>query len=119
MLWSLTEAYVGEHNIDQEKAIVELLSRVCRWRHFIETLEHMSKTGQKVNPLDSLNRINSFLVDKQQLDFNNFLDRLALNGQVSKLPTQFAWNVEDSTRLRVDKDWLLASAGRQDNRRHA
>ncbi|QPI11328.1 LysM peptidoglycan-binding domain-containing protein [Stutzerimonas stutzeri] len=119
MLWSLTEAYVGEHNIDQEKAIVELLSRICRWRHFIETLEHMSKTGQKVNPLDSLNRINSFLVDRQQLDFNNFLDRLALHGQVSKLPTQFAWNVEDSTRFRVDKDWLLASAGRQDNRRHA
>lgn len=119
MLWSLTEAYVGEHNIDQENAIVELLSRICRWRHFIETLEHMSKTGQKVNPLDSLNRINSFLVDRQQLDFNNFLDRLALHGQVSKLPTQFAWNVEDSTRFRVDKDWLLASAGRQDNRRHA
>ncbi len=111
MLWILTETYVGKtHNPEQEQAIIELLSRIRRWRHMIETLEHMSVDGKKVNAMDSLNRINSFLIDKQQEDFNNFLDGLALYGKPSTPATRYAWSVNDSILFGTDKAKMLAAA---------
>ena len=120
MLWVLTETYIGKtKNPDQEAAIVELLSRIRRWRHLIESLEHMSLDGSEVNPMDSLNRINSFLLDKQQDDFNRFLDGLALQGQPSLPATRYAWNVSESLTDPGRKQTLLASAARSSNTRIA
>jgi len=111
MLWILTETYVGKtHNPEQEQAIIELLSRIRRWRHMIEMLEHMPVDGKKVNAMDSLNRINSFLIDKQQEDFNNFLDGLALYGKPSTPATRYAWSVNDSILFGTDKAKMLAAA---------
>lgn len=118
MLWVLTESYLGqEKNLDQELAIVEILSRIRRWRHLIESLEHMSQDGSKVRATDSLERINSFLVDKQQDDFNRFLDSLAIQGQPTVAPSQYAWSVNDSLVYGEQKRLLLASAGRLQNTR--
>lgn len=120
MLWVLTESYLGEaKNLDQELAIVEILSRIRRWRHLIESLEHMSQDGSKVRATDSLERINSFLVDKQQDDFNRFLDSLAIQGQPTVAPSQYAWSVNDSLVYGEQKRLLLASAGRLRNTRIA
>lgn len=119
ILWVLTESYIGESNPAQEKAIVEVLSRVRRWRHLIETLEHMSESASRVNALDSLNRLNSFLVDKQQDDFNRYLDGLALHGAPTTPPMQYAWDVHDSMIYGQKKAILLASASRQTNTRQA
>jgi len=120
MLWVLTETYIGKtKNPDQEAAIVELLSRIRRWRHLIESLEHMSLDGSEVNPMDSLNRINSFLLDKQQDDFNRFLDGLALQGQPSLPATRYAWDVRESLIDPGRKQTLLASAARGSNTRIA
>ncbi len=117
MLWVLTESYIGEATLDQEKAIVELISRVRRWRHMIEVLEHMSVDGSKVNAIDSLNRINAFLVDTQQEDFSRHLDGLAMRGQPSVPAAQYAWRVEDSIIYSENKKRLIASTYRQSNNR--
>ncbi len=120
MLWVLTESYVGQTKIlNQELAIVELLSRIRRWRHLIESLEHMSQDGQKVRATDSLERINSFLVDKQQEDFNRYLDGLALQGQPTVPASRYAWSVNDSLIFGEKKQSLLASAARQRDTRIA
>lgn len=120
MLWVLTESYLGQaKNLDQELAIVEILSRIRRWRHLIESLEHMSQDGGKVRATDSLERINSFLVDKQQDDFNRFLDSLAIQGQPTVAPSKYAWSVNDSLVYGEQKRLLLASAGRLRNTRIA
>ncbi|WP_313323991.1 hypothetical protein [Stutzerimonas nitrititolerans] len=114
MLWTLTESYLGKtRSIEQEQAIVELLSRIRRWRHMIETLEHMSVDGKKVNATDSLNRINSFLLDKQQDDFNSFLEGLALHGKPTVPAARYAWSVNDSELYSQDKTLMLASASRR------
>lgn len=120
MLWTLTESYVGHtHSPAQEAAIVQLLSRIRRWRHMLETLEHMSKSAKKVKATDSLERINSFLVGKQQDDFNRFLDGLALQGQPTQPAATYAWDVRDSLRFGFDKATMLAGAMRSDNTKHA
>ncbi|VXC49018.1 LysM domain-containing protein [Pseudomonas sp. 9Ag] len=120
MLWTLTESYVGHtHSPAQEAAIVQLLSRIRRWRHMLETLEHMSKSAKKVKATDSLERINSFLVGKQQDDFNRFLDGLALHGQPTQPAAAYAWDVRDSLRFGSDKATMLAGAMRRDNTRQA
>ncbi len=120
MLWVLTESYVGQtKNLNQELAIVELLSRIRRWRHLIESLEHMSQDGQKVRATDSLERINSFLVDKQQEDFNRYLDGLALQGQPTVPASRYAWSVNDSLIFGEKKQSLLASAAQQRDTRIA
>nr|MBF0682031.1 LysM peptidoglycan-binding domain-containing protein [Pseudomonas sp.] len=114
MLWTLTESYLGKtRSIEQEQAIVELLSRIRRWRHMIETLEHMSIDGKKVNATDSLNRINSFLLGKQQDDFNSFLEGLALHGKPTVPAARYAWSVNDSKLYSQDKTLMLASAARR------
>ena len=120
MLWVLTESYIGKsNNLEQEQAIVELLSRIRRWRHLLEALEHMSPDAQKVKATDSLNRINSFLVEKQQEDFNRYLDGLVLQGQPSAPAVQYAWNVNDSLVYGEQKRTLLASAARHSDTRIA
>lgn len=119
MLWVLTEAYIGEATYVKEKAIVELLSRVQRWRHMIEILEHMSVDSTKVNAIASLERINSFLLDSQQADFNRHLDELALQGRPSTPATRYAWRVEDSVVYQNKKETLLAATSRQRNSRMA
>ncbi|WP_213663569.1 LysM peptidoglycan-binding domain-containing protein [Stutzerimonas stutzeri] len=119
ILWVLTETYIGVSNPAQEKAIVEVLSRVRRWRHLIETLEHMSKSAIKVKATDSLNRINSFLVDKQQDDFSRYLDGLALHGAPTTPPAPYAWDVRDSVIYSQEKATLLASASRHASTRQA
>lgn len=79
----------------------------------IETLEHMSVNGKKINAMDSLNRINSFLLDKQQDDFNDFLDGLALHGKPTVPAARYAWSVNDSKLYHQDKTLMLASASRR------
>lgn len=113
MLWTLTESYIGvTHSPRQEQAIVELLSRIRRWRHMIETLEHMSVNGKKVEATDSLNRINSFLLDKQQDDFNKFLDGLAVHGKPAVPAARYAWDTRQSIMFSEDKVRILAAAAR-------
>ncbi|WP_217473933.1 LysM peptidoglycan-binding domain-containing protein [Stutzerimonas stutzeri] len=120
MLWVLTESYIGKSNsLEQEQAIVELLSRIRRWRHLLEALEHMSPDAHKVKATDSLNRINSFLVEKQQDDFNRYLDGLVFQGQPSAPAVQYAWNVNDSLVYGEQKRTLLASAARHSDTRIA
>lgn len=85
----------------------------------LETLEHMSKSAKKVKATDSLERINSFLVGKQQDDFNRFLDGLALQGQPTQPAATYAWDVRDSLRFGFDKATMLAGAMRSDNTKHA
>jgi len=79
MLHLLTESFVDSWAEDQEQAIVLLLSHLRSWRHFVEALEHCSKNGEKVNSMDSLNRINSILDGAEQQQFNRFIKTLAVN----------------------------------------
>ncbi len=79
MLHLLTESFVDSWAEDQEQAIVLLLSHLRSWRHFIEALEHCSKNGEKVNSINSLNRINSILDGAEQQQFNRFIKTLAVN----------------------------------------
>ncbi|MGN8125895.1 LysM peptidoglycan-binding domain-containing protein [Pseudomonas sp. 22082] len=79
MLHLLTESFVDSWAEDQEQAIVLLLSHLRSWRHFVEALEHCSKNGEKVNSMDSLNRINSILDGTEQQQFNRFIKTLAVN----------------------------------------
>lgn len=90
MLYVLSESFVESFEGEQERAIVLLLSHMRRWRHLIETLEHMSPKATKVNAMESLNRLNAFLDRNQQQQFNHFIDRLAVseNPQPS---SQLAW----------------------------
>ncbi|WP_312931450.1 LysM peptidoglycan-binding domain-containing protein [Stutzerimonas nitrititolerans] len=119
MLWTLTETYIGQtHSPLQEKAIVHILSSIRRWRHMLEALEHMSVDGTEVNAMKSLERINSFLVDKQQDDFNKFLDGLALHGEATKPAMQYAWNVNDSMAYGEEKNKRLLAASRQPSTRY-
>ena len=112
MLWLLSESFVGvTHDINQEKAIVLLFSHIRQWRHYIETLEHMSRDGSKVSAIDSLNKINSFLTSKQQNDFNKFMNQLALNNNHLNADAMLAWNPNDSINdsLVTKRSVLLAA----------
>ena len=66
MLYLLTESFVESWAEDQEKAVVLLLSHLRNWRHFIEVLEHCSKSGSKTKAMDSLNSINALLDGGEQ-----------------------------------------------------
>ncbi|MHC8306193.1 LysM peptidoglycan-binding domain-containing protein [Pseudomonas sp. PB3P13] len=79
MLYLLTESFVESWAEDQEQAIVLVLSHLRSWRHFIETLEHCSKNGKKVNAMASLDRLNSILDGAEQQQFNRFLNTLTVN----------------------------------------
>lgn len=79
----------------------------------------MSVDGAKVNAIESLERINSFLLATQQTEFNRHLDEFALQGHPSMPATQFAWRVVDSVVYRDKKEALLAAASRQGESRFA
>jgi hypothetical protein len=83
MLYLLTESFVESWAEDQEKAVVLLLSHLRSWRHFIEVLEHCSKSGSKTKAMDSLNRINALLDGGEQREFNRFIGSLAINSDSS------------------------------------
>jgi hypothetical protein len=111
MLYVLSESYVESFHEYQEKAIVLLLSHLYRrWRHFIEALEHCSSNGAKVNAMESLNRLNRLLDGRQQQEFNQFIERLAvrgLPGSMDASPTvMLAWTPTDAWRKR---DVLIAA----------
>ncbi|WPX59571.1 hypothetical protein [Pseudomonas sp. DC1.2] len=114
MVYLLTEGVaargMGHFNENQEKALVILLSEVRRWRQFIEVLEHCSLKGEKVNAMESLERINALLVGHEQDKFNRFIDSLAFNNS-SERSTRMAW--EPSEAWRKEKVLLAAqSSGR-------
>lgn len=111
MLYALSESYVDSFHEYQEKAIVLLLSHLYRrWRHFIEALEHCSADASKVNAMDSLNRLNRLLDGQQQMEFNRFIEQLAVRGLPSSTevnPTlMMAWTPIDPWHKR---DILLAA----------
>jgi hypothetical protein len=105
MLYVLSESFVESFESEQEKAIVLLLSHIRRWRHFIETLEHMSPKANKVNAMESLNRLNTFLDRNQQQQFNRFIDRLAVN-ETATPSAQLAWT---PIPLTLKRDVMLAA----------
>lgn len=111
MLYVLSESYVESFQEYQEKAIVLLLSHLYRrWRQFIEAMEHCSPNGAKVNAMESLNRLNRLLDGRQQQEFNQFIERLAvrgLPGSMDASPTvMLAWTPTDAWRKR---DVLIAA----------
>jgi LysM repeat protein len=83
MLPPETESFVESWAEYQEKAVVLLLSHLRSWRHFIEVLEHCSKSGSKTKAMDSLNRINALLDGGEQREFNRFIGSLAINSDSS------------------------------------
>jgi murein DD-endopeptidase MepM/ murein hydrolase activator NlpD len=111
MLYVLSESYVESFQEYQEKAIVLLLSHLYRrWRQFIEAMEHCSPNGAKVNAMESLNRLNRLLDGRQQQEFNQFIEQLAvrgLPGSMDSSPTvMLAWTPTDAWRKR---DVLIAA----------
>lgn len=101
MVYLLTEGVIargiGSFNEKQEKALVILLSEVRRWRQFIEVLEHCSPKANKVNAMESLERINALLNGHEQSQFNRFIDSLAIN-QTSDSPVRLAWSPSNAWR---------------------
>ncbi|MGY2293604.1 LysM peptidoglycan-binding domain-containing protein [Pseudomonas sp. SDO528_S397] len=107
MIYLLTESFVESWAADQQRAVVLLLSHLFSWRHFIEVLEHCSQDGGKVNAMDSLGRINSLLNGSEQLEFNRFIETLAVNGHVSMRPVGLlAWTPSEAWRK---EDILIAA----------
>ncbi|MEH6567223.1 MAG: LysM domain-containing protein [Halopseudomonas sp.] len=78
MVYVLTEGFVESWDESQERALVLLLSHVRRWRHLLELLEHCSSHSEKVNAMDSLDRLNRILDGQQQRQFNRFIEGLAV-----------------------------------------
>ncbi|PLP95985.1 peptidoglycan-binding protein [Pseudomonas sp. FFUP_PS_473] len=91
MVHLLTESYVESFEDTQEKALVMLLSALRSWRQFIEVLEHCDPQARKVNAMESLARINALLDWRQQDEFNNFIDALAVNLGAQKDEKTVAW----------------------------
>lgn len=112
MVYVLTEGFVESFNELQEEALVILLSEIRHWRQFIEVLEHCSPKAEKVNAMDSLERINALLDGYEQNQFNRFIDSLAIN-QLTGTSTRVAWN--PSNAWRKEKILLVArNSGRFD-----
>lgn len=63
MMDTLCETFIESWEEDQEKALLIVVSQIRSWRHFFETLEHMSPDGSKVNPMESLRRLAAILDD--------------------------------------------------------
>jgi murein DD-endopeptidase MepM/ murein hydrolase activator NlpD len=74
--YELTERFLLSREEVQEKSLVFLLSSVVSWRHFIETLEHMSADGSKKNAMESLARIQAMLDFSQQTQFDEWIKDL-------------------------------------------
>lgn len=65
----------------------------------------MSPKGTKVNAMESLNRLNTFLDRDQQQQFNRFIDRLAVN-DTGTPSAQLAWTPVAPT---LKRDVMLAA----------
>ncbi|MGP4844572.1 LysM peptidoglycan-binding domain-containing protein [Marinobacter sp. 1Y8] len=63
ILYTLTETFIESREEDQETAILIVVSAINSWRQFIETLQHMSLDGRKINAMGSLARICAILDD--------------------------------------------------------
>ncbi|MNJ35813.1 hypothetical protein D3C77_305730 [compost metagenome] len=111
MVYLLTEGVVaggiGMFNEKQERALVILLSEVRRWRQFIEVLEHCSLDAQKVNAMQSLERINALLDGYEQNQFNRFIDSLVINQSPSN-SNRAPWDPSNAWR----KEKVLLAAQR-------
>ena len=73
-------------------------------------MEHCSPNGAKVNAMESLNRLNRLLDGRQQQEFNQFIERLAVRGLPGSMDTSptvmLAWTPTDAWRKR---DVLIAA----------
>jgi hypothetical protein len=107
IIYLLTESFVESWAEEQEKAVVFLLSHIRTWRHFIHVLEHCSSDGKKVDPTNSLNRINALLDGHEQLQFNRFIKALAANNETPlEQTTLIAW--QPTQAWRKEKTLLAA-----------
>jgi len=112
MVYVLTEGFVESFNELQEEALVILLSEIRSWRQFIEVLEHCSSKAEKVNAMESLERINAILDGYEQNQFNRFIENLAIN-QLAEPSARVAW--KPSNAWRKEKVLLAArNSGRFD-----
>ncbi|MNJ42404.1 hypothetical protein D3C77_373750 [compost metagenome] len=112
MVYLLTEGFAESFNEQQEEALVILLSEIRSWRQFIEVLEHCSSKAEKVNAMESLERINAILDGYEQNQFNRFIENLAIN-QLAEPSARVAW--KPSNAWRKEKVLLAArNSGRFD-----
>jgi|GEM_PF-5511302 len=130
MLDVLSETYLfSRDDIPQkERAICALLSScVMSWRKFEEVLSRMNPEGAKRNSDDdlfqSLNRLNSILSSKQQIEFNQWVQRLAQQSDVhpaeSNLDLAFTpLNSQNIGNKLEDVEQQIARLGRDDGSRY-
>jgi len=100
MLYLLSESFIDSWEKEQEEAIVLILNNVKCWRQFIEVLEHMSPKAEKINAMQSLNRINAILDNNQQDQFNRFIHTLPGEGKNAEKSIHLAWATDDPGRKR-------------------
>ncbi|WP_136475566.1 LysM domain-containing protein [Pseudomonas sp. DG56-2] len=105
MIYVLVEGFADSFDERQEQALVILLSEIRRWRQFIEVLERCSSRGEKVNALDSLERINALLDGREQYLFNRFVENLAINRSAENFFKE-AWSPSNAWR----KEKILLTA---------
>ncbi|WP_434136817.1 hypothetical protein JQR88_23620 (plasmid) [Pseudomonas luteola] len=119
MLWLLSETFVGEFSLAKEKAIIVLIRHIRRWRHFIEVLEHMTRDGSKgPKAIQSLDRLNSFLLADQKNQLNIFMETLVLNGDATTPAVVEPWNIRESWDYIETKRRLVASIRNGDDYRY-
>ncbi|WOD09981.1 LysM domain-containing protein [Pseudomonas sp. NyZ704] len=90
MVYILSERFVESWHEEQEQALVLILSHIRGWRQLIKMLEHCAPQAEQVNAMVSLDRLNSLLDGRQQLQFNDFIRGLAVNQEVTA-GTSVAW----------------------------
>lgn len=90
MIHVLLEWYVVRPHHEAQRAVVILVSEIRHWRQFIEVLEHCSPRAEKVNAMDTLERINLLLDGDEQRQFNNFVESLAVHASEKPSP-MIAW----------------------------
>lgn len=60
---TLVKSFIESWEEDQEKALIYIFSHIPTWRKFYEVLQHMTEDGSKSDPMQSLEKICSFLDD--------------------------------------------------------
>ena len=83
MTYMLSERFVESWHEAQEEALVLLLSSVRSWRQMLKLLEHCSPNGERVNGMQSLDRLNRLLDGQEQHQFNRYINSLALRQNAS------------------------------------
>jgi len=106
LCWRLSESFAFSFEINQEKALIYLLSQVNSWRQFIEVLEHMEKEGNRVKAFDSLARLQAILDFNQQKEFDRWIHRLQA-ARSGRTTLEMAWSpVSPGTKLNQIKEQL-------------